>query len=999
MFTGIGTRLKDNRYTATLAVLSLAFFSANCYDCVAGYLCVSCRNEHEASRPAVPGNSPIAFERNAGQVDSSYDFAAHYGRSLLALNSQQVRLSAGGSRSTARESLDMVLVGARRVSAVTEEPAAERTNYLIGNDPSRWMTDVPNFRRVRYQEIYPGIDVVYYGDGNTLEHDFVVAPGADPMNIRMNFRGAAPMNASGDGSLAWSVGGASVQWKKPALYQMNDLGRRVPVEGRYRIEKDSSVRFEVGAYDTTRPLTIDPVIAYATLYGHSLSESASRVAVDAAGNSYITGGTNDDAFTITNGGVSSIGPNADVGDAIIVKFAADGKTAIYSTHIGGNDTDIGLGIAVDPSGNIYVTGFTISQDFPTTSAAFQPKVIAGDAGTCFVTKLNAAGNALIYSSYLGGTTLEACAGIAADAAGNAYVTGGTASKNFPTVNAFQPALNSTVASFSTDAFVTKISPDGKTLLYSTFAGGTANDAGIGIAVDAAGNAYVTGGTVSSNFPVTAGAYQTKFAGSGGQTIVQFTTGDAFAMKLDPSGRQIYSTYLGGKMDDVGIGIAVDAQGNAYIGGSTLSPDFPVLKGSQTTFKGAGGELNYIGGDGFLAKLNPLGTALVYATYLGGSLDDRIAGVAVDANGNAFVAGNTLSTDFPVTIDAYQKTYGGGGQDVFRAGDAFMAEVGPGGNLVYSSYLGGSGTDWGSGVAVDSAGAVIVSGGTNSGNFPSTPGSAQTRFAGADPLFTPAGDAFVIKFGPVAAVSISRIGNAGSYASAAVSPGEIVTLGGVGIGPATLQNLQLDSSGRVSNNVANTQVFFDDVPAPLIYASATQTAAIVPYGVSGKTQTMVSVQYNGIRSAAIPIPVVAAVPGLFSADSSGTGQAALLNQDNSYNSSKNAAFRGSIVSIYGTGEGITSPMVTDGTINSTILPKPVQPVTVNVGTAAINSLQYTGAAPGAVAGLFQVNVKIPCDSALGDLPLVVSVGSAKSQGGLTIAIRQAVAAETPACANP
>ncbi len=589
--------------------------------------------------------------------------------------------------------------------------------------------------------------MVYYGHGTSIEHDFIVAPGADPAQIRMAFDGADSIKRTSDGALELKMGDSKLQWLKPVVYQNID-GQKRQIEARYTIDSDNTVRFDTGVYDPKRPLTIDPVISYATYSGGGDAESAARVAVDASGNAYITGGTGDAAYPASVGAFKGKDDSAYLGDALVVKLSADGKTVLYTTHLGGADTDIGLGIALDSAGDIYVTGFTNSFDFPVTTGAFEtrtPRATDNIYGNCFVTKLNSSGTAPIYSSYFAGSTAEMCTGIAVDGTGNAYITGATASKNIPTASASQPALHPGTDLFSMDAFVAKISPDGSKLLYSTYLGGSSQDGGLGIVVDAAGNAYVTGGTTSSDFPVTSGAFQTTFGGSGGQSISEFSTGDAFVVKLDPNGKTIYSTFLGGSKDDLGIGIAIDSDGNAFIAGSTISTNFPLRQAFQTSYKGSGGEANFVAGDGFIAKLNPQGSALVYSSLLGGSRDDRASAIGVDKNGNVFVTGNTLSTDFPVTADATQAKYSGEPDaNPFRTGDAFIAQISPTGTLVYASYLGGSGSDWGAGIAVDAQNNVIVSGGTNSSDFKTTAGSAQTRFGGLNPDVLPAGDAFVIK---------------------------------------------------------------------------------------------------------------------------------------------------------------------------------------------------------------------------------------------------------------
>ncbi len=1001
--------LKRNRYTVCVASLACLFSLVSCdpsspdacaQSLVDFDLSASCLRQNgnpvfTAEHRGIQGESPVTFERNVGQAEDGYDFVSFAGGVKMRLNSREAWIEVPTKNNVPENSVHALLVGARQVSAEGLSPVATRSNYLIGNEPSRWITGVPNYQQVRFPEVYPGIDVVYHGAGSRLEHDFVVAPGANPAQIQLRFTGAAKTEIGSDGALALQFGANQLSWLKPVLYQQTPEGKR-KVEGRYQMASDGTVRFEVGAYDPKQPLTIDPVLAYSTYFGGAASESASHVAVDASGNSYFTGGTTDGTFAVSVGATHNNGSSAPAGDAIIVKMSADGKTALYTTHIGGTQGDVGLGIALDASGNIYITGLTTSTDYPVTAGAFQTKNVGTNfpVRACFISKLNNAGTALLYSTYLGGAANDSlCTGIGVDSAGSAYVTGTTISPDFPTANAIQPTFRST-GMMPLDAFVTKLSADGSKLTYSTFLNGTGASGGTALAVDAAGNAYITGATTSRDFPVTTGALQTTYAGGGGQRISLLTSGDAFVTKLDPTGKLAYSTFLGGAQDDIGIGIAIDGQGNAYVVGSTMSANFPTKSPYQATYKGAGGDINYTSGDGFVAKINPQGTALLFSSYLGGSKDDRASAIGLDATGNIFVAGNTFSTDFPITAGAQQSTFQGEhASDTFRTGDAFVVQISPAFAMTSSTYLGGTGTDFAAGIAIDSQGAVVVSGGTDSPDFLTTTGAAQTKFGGASVGYVPAGDAFLVKFGAVPSNSIAAVVNAASYSSGTVSPGEIVTITGTGIGPDTLQNYQIQS-GQFSTQVSGTKIFFDGVAAPIIYVSAKQDAVVVPYAVAGRTQTLVTAQYNGITSAPFTVPVANSVPGLFSADSSGAGQGAILNQDASYNSTKIPAARGSVVVLYGTGEGQTTPGGIDGLIAASVYPKPTLPVSVTIGGQTIDpaAILYAGAAPGAIAGLFQINVKVPCTVTAGNSPVLVQVGTVQSQKGLTVALRDPTSAE-------
>jgi pimeloyl-ACP methyl ester carboxylesterase len=636
------------------------------------------------------------------------------------------------------------LVGANpaaKVSGADELPG--RSNYFIGNDRKQWRTNVPNYAKVKYQGVYPGVDLVYYGNQQQLEYDFIVAPGGDPRVIALDV-GAdgvrpakgerrSPLQIAANGDLVIATDAGEVRFHKPVVYQPvaalyerrpSDGGDTPPlqrnpkskienpkfVDGRYVLLADNRIGFDIGAYDKTQPLIIDPVLSYSTYLGGSSVDFGQGIAVDATGNAYVTGYTNSINFSTTPGALQT----SRVGgwDAFVTKVNAAGSALVYSTYLGGSGSETPYGITVDATGNAYVTGQTSSTNFPTTPGAFQPS--CGGGYDAFVVKLNATGSALVYSTYLGGSGWDhAYGGIAVDGTGNAYVTGQTSSTNFPTTpGAFQSSFGGGLY----DAFVVKLNADGSALVYSTYLGGSDGDYGNGIAVDASGNTYVTGYTNSINFPTTPGAFQTTLG----------TWIDAFVVKLNADGSAlVYSTYLGGANTEWAKGIAVDASGNAYITGYTGSSDFPATPGAFQT--GSGGAY-----DAFVTKLNATGSALVYSTYLGGSSSDQVwGGIAVDASGNAYVTGWTQSTNFPTTPGAFQPSFGG---DT----DAYVVKLNAAGSaLVYSTYLGGSLYDQGYGIAVDATGNAYVTGDTTSIDFPTTPGSFQTSYGGAR-------DAFVAK---------------------------------------------------------------------------------------------------------------------------------------------------------------------------------------------------------------------------------------------------------------
>jgi len=667
---------------------------------------------------------PLHFEANQGQVQkdvrflsrgSGYNLYLTADEAVLVLTPQHGAQAPSESRPRAKSTaLRIGLVGAARkpiVSGLEELPG--KANYFIGNDRAKWRTSVPTYSAVRYGEVYPGVDLVYHGKQRQLEYDFVVAPGADPSKIELDFMGADKMEIDAQGDLVLHVGGSSIRQHKPVLYQEVD-GRRQEVAGGYVRRGRHRFGFDVAAYDRSRPLVIDPVLSYSTYLGGASGAVGTGIAVDILGNAYVTGTTSAD-FPTTAGAFRAPGGLIDV---FVTKINPSGSALVYSTVFGGSQPDLASGIDIDLFGNAYVTGSTESIDFPVTAGAFQPAHGGGEPPPqsdnpppeCFVSKLDSSGSVLVYSTYLGGTGSDRCAAIAVDLHGNALVAGTTRSTNFPTANALQPVLGGGIE----DAFVTKLDPTGSSLVYSTYLGGSNPDEGTGIAVDLRGNAYITGSTQSVNFP-TANAFQENLAGAV----------NAFVTKLDPSGSAfLYSTYLGGG-NDAGFAIAVDLLGNAYVTGLTASANFPTTFGAfQTVFGGVQ--------DAFVTKLDRTGSALVYSTYLGGSGNDEGHGVAVDLFGNAYLTGRTTG-NFP-TADAIQAVHGGGGFD------AFVTKLNHDGSaLAYSTYLGGSSFDEGRGIAVHPLGTAYVTGFTGSTNFPTANALQSTR--------TGAGDAFVAKIRP------------------------------------------------------------------------------------------------------------------------------------------------------------------------------------------------------------------------------------------------------------
>lgn len=552
-----------------------------------------------------------------------------------------------------------------------------RVSYIIGADPSRWATNLATFSRVGYHDVYPGIDIAYHGNQQRLEYDFTVAPGANPAAIVLAFPSATAVSIDREGNLQLHTPSGTVTQLAPHIYQQSGTTQRT-ITGGFVLRDSTHVGFSVGAYDHSLPLVIDPTIVFSTYLGGTGNEEGGYdIAVDSANDAYVAGGT-----------------------------ALPGQ---------------GHG----------------SVDFPTTSSAFQ-KVPGGDndAGDAYVSKLSADGTTLLYSTYIGGRGFDDSGGLVVDAAGHAYVRGVTNSPDFPTTShAFQ--IQQAGASFN--VWVAELSTDGSSLLYSTYLGGHGFNSGTGLAVDGSGSAYVTGLTGAPDFPTTEGALDRNFHGKTNFAPPPFSTRpddyDAFVTKLSPNGKHLeYSTFLGGNRLDAGFAITVDSQGNAFVAGDTRSPSFPATP--HALDKAFNGQT-----DAFVAELNPSGSGLVYATYLGGSGFDEGIGIAVDSADNAYVTGSTASADFPTTPGAYQTTFASTlasppqpctpiAPPPCGPRNAYVAKISAGGSsLLYSTFIGGSVFDFGTSIAIDAAGDASITGGTLSPDFPTTSGAPQTALGG------------------------------------------------------------------------------------------------------------------------------------------------------------------------------------------------------------------------------------------------------------------------------
>lgn len=1020
----------------------------------------------------------------------------------------------------ANAAIQLTFTGANpKATAHTASKLPGTANYFLGADPAQWRTGLPTYAQVEYHGVYPGIDVLYYGNQARLEYDFRVHPNANPAAIRLAFAGARPViTANGDLKIG------DILHHRPVAYQNTPAGR-TPVDCKYTLRPNGEVAFTLGAYNKSEALIIDPVLSYASYMGGSLNDSVTSIKVDATGAIYMTGFTASTNFPSKTGVQNNYGGSntelkmGQFGDAFVAKLNPAGTAVIYATYLGGSGEDLATSLAIDAAGNAYIAGSTQSANFPVSTAAPQ-RVYKGftndngfyNPGDAFAAKLNAAGNQLVYATYLGGGLNDLALGIAVDTDGNAVVVGATTSSDFPTtagaaIRTYRGANNTGPnfgPSIAGDGFVTILNATGTAFNYSSFVGGAGRDGVSCVTLDAQNNIYLGGLTLSSDFPVTPGVVQSSFKGVpstvNGSTRVP---GDGFVTKLTPAGAVIYATFLGGARMDSVTGIAVDATGAAYVTGGTLSTDFPVTANAlQATFRGTGsvGTIgDAYGGDAFVAKLNPTATALVYSTYLGGAGDEGGLGIAVDSTGSAYVTGFTLSNDFPKSTDALQATNGGfGGQGIApnstfnlperarNTGDAFLTKLSPTGGITYSSFYGGNRDDAAAAIALDSAGNAYIGGNTLSAALAGTSSGPQSTLSGIGTQW-PRGDGFVAKFDfggklatPPAKVNViagfngagtvnarlatpftvevvdaagavvPNVSVAFSATNATVSPATAttdaqgrastaVTLGataGSGTVTATVAGIPAVSApltitaaaqGPVVSAVVNGASFqpalaggswitaYVNVTAPasatastvplptslggfriLVNGTAiplylvfplspgTQLNAQLPYGLPAGTAQVV-VEQNGVASAPFPITVQPSAPGIFVfGNNRAVAQNVAPDGSVSVNTADNGIPAGDYIIAYFTGQGaLNNPVATGAAAGGSPLSVPTLPYSATLDGQPV-SIAFLGMTPGQIA-LGQANIQIPRDTKPGTYPLVIKIGDAVSNAPLLTVI--------------
>lgn len=983
-------------------------------------------------------SAPLSFEPNQGQAaapvqflsrGSGYSLLLAPGNVILNLGRETPASAAKGHavKAASIDSLRMSLVGANaRANAKGLAQQTGVVNYIIGNNPAKWRTGIPTYGEVEYPGVYPGVDLVFYGSQRRLEYDFVVAPGADPSRIAWRI-GGARARLDDAGNLALSASNGSATFERPVFYQV-DRGKKILVEGSFVVDGDQ-VRFQVGSYDHSKTLVIDPVLTYVTYLAGSGTDEISQttgpgilqngsgqgLAVDAAGSAYVTGRTASSDFptknpyeTLSKGTAPS---------AFVTKFSPDGKSLVYSTYLGGSSWDYAYAIAVDSTGSAYVTGMTQSADFPITKGAYQticspqPSNTAASANgsqsgcygstpSVFVTKLSPAGNSLVYSTFLGGFGGSYGTAIAVDSAGRAYVAG---NENNPcnASYAFQACFpttagatipTSTANNVTNFCFAAVFDPAGANLLYSTLFGDlngvkTTTSAGetmaTGITVDSNGYFYLIGNTKAGKLPGTSGAYQPVGAPLDG-TGTFVTAYRGFIAKFYPvtlnTGAYLAAcTYLGGKTgntSDYLSGIIVDSNGFVYVVGYTNSTDFPVTAGAYGTVCAPGGGTCAAG---HVTKLNPTLSAASWSTYVGGARQDGgdnlyyTGPIQLDGMGNVYVSG-IANPNFPM--------FNSVGPTMCCNGGEVVVELDPSGsNLLFSTSI-SSGLDSmeTGGLVVDSAGDIYVAGSDNGANLATTPGAFQTTDPSPVPTCCYHGFVAKITSTPEPSLQSGSLANGATYLAGGLVPGSWAQVKGTNLGTVTRIWTGTDFTGLGANlptNLSGVQVLINNQPAALYYISPTQVSFQVPAGISG-TAT-VQVISGGQASNTITAAAAANSPGIFPIIANGTNYAAgvfldgKITGDPSLGSAFRNALPGDMVQLFATGLAV-SPA---GTLVSTTF---VSGVTVTIGDVTVTPSAAALVAPGE----FQVNFTVPQSFAsqpAGLYPISITVNGVTSPASI------------------
>jgi uncharacterized protein (TIGR03437 family) len=988
---------------------------------------------------------PLSFEPNRGQSDSTVQFVSRGSGYALFLTPGKVVLNLERQQAASATSVDtlrMSLIGANpKASAVGLAPQPGVVSYFIGNDPKKWRSGIPTYGKVEYPQVYPGVDLVFYGNQRQLEYDFVVAPGADPSRIAWRIDGARA-SVDAEGSLVLRADNGSASFRKPVLYQM-DGDKKTSVEGRFAVA-GNQVRFRLGRYDHSRALIIDPVLSYASYLAGSGTDQiglstgpgiaqvgvSQGLAVDSAGSVYVAGSTYSLDFPTKNPYESAPpakqfgGANVPPGEwptAFVTKFSPDGSSLVYSTYLGGNYNDYIYAIAVDSSGSAYVTGQTNSTGFPITPGAYQINCDpfpnntgpAAGAASCnsanvsaFVTKLSPAGTGLVYSTFLGGYAYAYANSIAVDSAGRAYIAGNeqtycstqytTYQGCFPTTSGAVIGGNTTGGGSPQYAFVAAFNPAGSQLLYSTIFGdlngfkctnGCGSTWATGVAVDGNGYFYLVGETQAGKLPTTAGVIQPTGAPldtNGAYLPASRGFIAKFAPVTSAGGVTLaYATYLGGhtaNTSDYISGIAIDSASNAYIVGYTNSKDFPVTSGAYGTVCGPNGQ-NCAAAH--VTKLNPYGTQILWSTYVGDSKGDGsdalffTGPIQLDGKGNVYIMGQ-VGTSFPMVNPVEPNP----NPNLYGALEVVVAELDPtGANVVFSTRIGSGGRETANpaGLAVDSAGDIYLAGNIIGPGLITTPGAFQTTASSSGCCY----HGFVAKIAPTPLPTLlsGTLANGATYAAGGLVPGSFAQVKGTNLSTTSRLWATSDFTGLgngLPTNLSGVQVTVNNQPAAVYYISPLQINFQVPAGITGTASVQVIV--NGVTSNTVTGAAATSSPGIFAYALGGPNYAsAVFYSDGKIvgDPSYSPAFRNAV-------PGDVVELYTTGLVPSPagtlISPTLVSGVTVTIGTVTVPASACVLVA----VGEFQINFTVPQDFASlppGPYPVSISVNGVSSPANI------------------
>jgi uncharacterized protein (TIGR03437 family) len=879
----------------------------------------------------IPAIGPILFEQNHGQAPGTVRYLARARGYRVQLESTGIVFDFGSNQGR------LTFRSAKPSSIRGESQARAIRNYYLGSSASEWQTAVPTYNTVRYRELWQGIDLVFRASPD-LEFDLALDPGAEPELIEFQYEGFRKVDIDAAGDLLLEVADGVLRQHSPDVFQD---GRRI--RSRYVRRASNGIGIVLDSFDHSRPVLIDPRLTYASYLGGGSNEALGTVVSDAEGNYYVAGITDSTNFPSLPAGQTAAGNF----DLAISKFDRN-HTLIYSTILGGSASENVFSAVALADGTLYLAAATASTNFPRATGSTLGNGIAGTG----VVRLSPTGS-LNGTAFVPAPSSGAGFGIALDGNRNVWITGGT------TGIAGQTGSIQASPAGGQDVFIMRINAALAQVTYFTYLGTPADENGTRIVVDAPGNVYVSGNGGSAAFPT--------------GPSPAFPAAGSFVLKIDPAANRIlFATYLSG--GGGGGGLVLDGENLWVCVNSTGSGFAPTPDAMQSSYGGGAT-------DAALVSVHSSTGRLRYASYHGGSGNEFANHMVQDNYGNLVLIGTTLGAGTPVSQDALQPTFGGG------TGDAFVLVVDGGGRRVYASNLGGSGSEAGAAVAVDPLGNVIAVGSTTSANFPVTPGAFQTRYTGTQP------DIFIAHVEMAAAgdPSLARtaVQNAASFRGGPVAPGEIVTLYPRNAGPPALVTAALTAERRIATVIGGTRVLFDEIPAPMVYAVNGQISAVAPYEIGQTRQvTRIVVEFNGVRSRPVVIPVTATAPGIFTA-AGGTGQAAAVNENQTFNTEANPAARGSILVFFATGEGQTNPAGVNGRLNEFArfedFPRPIAGVTVTLGGQPAEIL-YAGGAPGFLAGLMQFNIRVPQVVTAGNAELLIAMGGVTSAPGVTVAVQ-------------